>query len=127
MLKVEAEGLRKRFRRGSAGWAVTYHVSMFGAVVLSALAALLIKLSEMDNLAAALATSAAVLTALSSVGDFQRKWHANRDAFYALDELLLKALDPQDLTDKQFKEFLVEILRTQHNSWAKASESKSSP
>jgi hypothetical protein len=84
---------RTKFRRGSAGWATAYHVSLFGAAILSATAALLLKIPETPsaNAAAILATIAALLTTLSSVGSFESKWHADRDAFYRLDELLLDA------------------------------------
>jgi hypothetical protein len=115
----KVQNFRDSFRRGSAGWAVAYHLSLFGAAVLSAAAALFIKLSNMENLAAVLATSAAVLTTLSSVGDFQRKWHADRDAFYALDELLLRASEPEALPDGRLKQLLIRIIRTQHGSWTR--------
>jgi hypothetical protein len=118
----EVRDFRKRFRKGSAAWALTYHLSLFGAAVLSASAALVIKTSDLDDLAAVLATLAALLTTLSSVGDFQRKWHGNRDAFYALDELLLRAADPNELSDRQVRQLLVAVIRTQRDTWSKGIE-----
>ena len=121
----QVRDFRRRFRRGSAGWALTYHLCLFGAAVLSASAALVIKTSDLDNLAAVLATVAAVLATLSSVGDFQRKWHANRDAFYALDELLLRAADPNEVSDRQLIHLLVAVVRTQRDSWLRGAEAAS--
>jgi hypothetical protein len=121
-LLVAVRDFRRQFRRGSAGWALTYHLCLFGAAVLSASAALMIKISALDNLAAVLATLAALLTTLSAVGDFQRKWQGDRDAFYALDELLLRASDPQELSDPQLKQLLIAVVKTQHGSWSKGVE-----
>ena len=111
-------GARKKFRWGSAGWATAYHVSLFGAAILSAAAALLLKIpaSPKADVAAILATIAALLTTLSSVGSFESKWHADRDAFYRLDELLLDAC-ASDLDADKLRRRLHDILRTQRSGW----------
>jgi|RhiMetdeSRZDD1v2_1073273.scaffolds.fasta_scaffold338090_2 hypothetical protein len=108
----------RKFRRGSAGWAVAYHVSLFGAAVMSAGAALFLEVptTPKTGIAATLATVAALLTTLSSVGGFQAKWHADRDAFYALDELQLDIEDPE-ITSIAVRSRLKAIIRQQHGSW----------
>ena len=65
------------------------------------------------------------MATLSSVGDFQRKWHANRDAFYPLNELLLRAADPNEVSDRQLRQLLVAVVRTQRDSWLRGAEAAS--
>jgi hypothetical protein len=62
---------------------------------------------------------------LPATNDFQRKWHSNRDAFYALDELLLRAADPNEVSDRQLRQLLVAVVRTQRDSWLRGTEATS--
>ncbi|TQM26474.1 hypothetical protein FB390_6671 [Nocardia bhagyanarayanae] len=75
---------------------MAHHVSLIGAAVLSAAAALAIQIPDppQADLAAICATVAALLSTLNIVGGFETKWQANRNAFYDLDSLLLDADDP---------------------------------
>lgn len=74
--------------RGNASrWSGVYWGFTFAAAVFSALAALVLKLETIitnegakKDLAALLSIAAALLITLSTSGDFQRKWQANRIA-----------------------------------------------
>jgi hypothetical protein len=118
MLLVQVRGARRRFRRGSAAWALAYHGSLFGAAILSAAAALLIKVppAPLEDLAAVSATIAALLTTLSSVGNFQTKWFGNRNAFHALDELLIDVDDPEVAISDLRREFK-RVVHVQQTAW----------
>lgn len=74
-------------RRIAALWSGLYWGFSWGAAILSALAGLILKLESFlpnekvkKDLAALLAVSAALLVTISTSGDFQRKWQANRTA-----------------------------------------------
>ncbi len=114
------QAMRKKFRRGSSYWGFAYNASIFGAVLLSALAALMLQVpDEPSTKFATVATAlAALFTTTSSVGNFQGKWRADRDAFYALDELLLDIEDPKT-TEDVIRRRLKRILRTQHSAWGR--------
>ena len=70
-----------RFRAAKDRWNFWYYSSMYGAVLCSALSALVLKL-EMERLkgawqtdvAALLATLAAILGTATSTGNFERRW-----------------------------------------------------
>jgi hypothetical protein len=91
------------YRDYTVRWSAAYFGSIFGSAVLSALAAVLFKLDLLANqavrndLATVFATVAALLITLSTIGDFQRKWRANRIAASAIENLayeILKAPPP---------------------------------
>ena len=74
-------------RRIAALWSGLYWGFAWGAAILSALAGLILKLESFlsnekvkRDLAALLSVSAALLITISTSGDFQRKWQANRTA-----------------------------------------------
>ena len=74
-------------RSNASRWSGVYWGFTFTAAVLSALAGVVLKLEFLvrnedlkKDLAAVLAVGAALLIAISSSGDFQRKWQANRIA-----------------------------------------------
>jgi hypothetical protein len=82
------------YRANAARWSGVYFGCLFGAAFLSALAGLIIKLELLqawprlrNDLAATSAMLAALLITLSTTGDFQRKWHANRTAATAMENL----------------------------------------
>ena len=84
----------KEYRANAARWSGVYFGCLFGAAFLSALASLIIKLELLqawpglrNDLAATFAMLAALLITLSTTGDFQRKWHANRTAAAAMENL----------------------------------------
>ena len=97
----------REYRANAARWSGVYFTCIFGSAFLSAMAGLLLKLELLqrwpklkNDLAAISAMLAALLITLSTVGDFQRKWQANRVAASAMENLayeLINAKTPQDL------------------------------
>ncbi len=82
----------REFRGNAVRWSAAYFGCLFGSAFLSAVAALVLKLELLgdqprlrNDLAASLATVAALLVTLSTTGDFQRKWQANRIAAAAME------------------------------------------
>jgi hypothetical protein len=74
-------------RSNASRWSGAYWTFTFTAAILSAMAALVIKLETFiknegakKDLAATLSIAAALLVTISTSGDFQRKWQANRTA-----------------------------------------------
>jgi hypothetical protein len=83
-----------------------YFGCLFGSAFLSAIAALILKLELLGNhiklkndLAALLATFAALLVTLSTTGDFQRKWQANRIAAAEMENLAYELARPSAATN----------------------------
>src|SRR5438874_430584 len=81
----------REYRAIAVRWSAAYFGSIFGSALLSALAGVLLKLdllashqSLRNDLAATFAALAALFITLSTVGDFQRKWQANRTAASAM-------------------------------------------
>lgn len=77
----------EEYRGNTFRWSAAYYACLFLSAAFSALAGFVIKMRAFSNaavvkedLAAFLAMLAALLITLSTVGDFQRKWHANRIA-----------------------------------------------
>jgi len=84
----------REFRGNAVRWSAVYFGCVFGSAFLSAIAALILKLELLggrlelrNDLAALLATFAALLVTLSTTGDFQRKWQANRIAAAEMESL----------------------------------------
>ena len=91
--KVVIETYRE-YRADAARWSGVYFTSIFGSAFLSAAAGLVLKLELLqtwprfrNDLAATAAMLAALLITLSTTGDFQRKWQANRMAAAAMENL----------------------------------------
>lgn len=96
----------REYRGNAVRWSAAYYGCLFGSALLSAMAALILKLELMGNrpklkndLAAFLATVAALLVTLSSTGDFQRKWHANRVAAAEMENLAYELARPSAATN----------------------------
>lgn len=75
------------YRDNTMRWSAAYFSCLFLSAVFSATAGFVLKIKAFngasvwkEDLAALLAMLAALLITLSTVGDFQRKWHANRIA-----------------------------------------------
>src|SRR5882672_2252585 len=90
----------REYRADTVRWSAAYFGCVFGSAFLSALAGVLLKLdllashqSLRNDLAAIFAAVAALLITLSIVGDFQRKWLANRIAASAMENLAYEFLD----------------------------------
>ncbi len=84
----------KEARSNASRWSGVYWTFTFGAAVLSALAALFLKLETVihdekikKDVSAILSVAAALLITISSSGDFQRKWQANRVAAAELEHI----------------------------------------
>jgi len=84
-----------------------YFGCLFGSAFLSAMAALFLKLEILNeqpklrnDISASLATLAALLITLSSIGDFQRKWGANRVAASAMENLAYELLRPSAASNR---------------------------
>ena len=96
----------REYRGNSIRWSAAYFGCLFGSALLSAMAGLLLKLEVLgshpkirNDLAAAFATSAALLVTLSTTGDFQRKWQANRAAAAAMENLAFELVRPAATTN----------------------------
>jgi hypothetical protein len=103
----------REYRANAVRWSFAYFGCLFGAAFASALAGVVLKLDVLkdrpslkNDSAAALAAIAALLITLSTSGDFQRKWQANRIAADAMENLsydLLKggkALERDSILDR---------------------------
>lgn len=84
----------REYRANAARWSGVYFTCLFGAAFLSALAGLVLKLELLqawprlrNDFAATAAMLSALLITLSTSGDFQRKWQANRIAAAAMENL----------------------------------------
>jgi hypothetical protein len=91
----------REFRGNAVRWSGAYFGCLFGSAFLSALAALALKLDLLqrwpgvrNDAAAAAAVLAALLITLSTTGDFQRKWQANRIAAAAMENLAYELIKP---------------------------------
>lgn len=89
-----------RFRRTKALWNRLYYSSLYGAVILSALSALVLKLESFKgawqvDAAALLATLAAIIGTASAAGNFPRRWRTARLARATMQKLLVDLHDPE--------------------------------
>ena len=89
------------YRNIARMWSAVYNGCVLGAAALGILAALVLKLEsapklalEKKDAAAALASVGAILAALSSSGDFQMKWQANRSAVADVERIAVRLLAP---------------------------------
>ncbi|WP_233890095.1 SLATT domain-containing protein [Paraburkholderia flagellata] len=78
------------FRKAARWWSAAYNGFQFGAAILSALAALVLKLDVISDVnirndwGAGLAAASALLIAILTTGRFKDKWQANRVAAFAV-------------------------------------------
>jgi hypothetical protein len=96
----------REYRANAARWSGIYFTCVFGAAFLSALAGLVLKLELLqawprfrNDFAATAAMLAALLVTLSTSGDFQRKWQANRIAAAAMENLAYELISPKAAAD----------------------------
>ena len=96
----------REFRGNTMRWSAAYFGCLFGSAFLSAMAALFLKLEVLvsrpklrNDLAASLATVAALLVTLSTTGDFHRKWQANRLAAAEMENLAYELVRPSAPTN----------------------------
>ena len=95
-----------------------YHGCLFTSVIASSVATLFLKLDFLKNtnqsdIAASLALLAAILTAITAEGGFNRKWRANRVSRSRTEQLRTLTSDPA-MDGKEIRQRLNEIIR-QHD------------
>jgi hypothetical protein len=90
----------REYRANATRWSGVYFTCIFGSAFLSAMAGLLLKMELLqrwprlrNDVAAISAMLAALLITLSTVGDFQRKWQANRIAASEMENLAYEMLN----------------------------------
>lgn len=110
----------KETRTNASRWSGIYWGMTFAAASFSTLAGLILKLDSFvssprlkQDIAAALAVVAALLMTISTSGDFQRKWYANRIAAAELELLGYRLLGNAEDEQKVIKE-VGEILYRRH-------------
>ena len=98
----------REYRANAVRWSGAYFGCLFGSAFLSALAGLALKLELLQRWprvrndgAAAAAVLAALLITLSTTGDFQRKWQANRIAAAAMENLAYELIKPHTAAQLQ--------------------------
>lgn len=103
-------------------WSLLYHSFVFGASILSALAALTLQLKSISwesavraDIAAGLSAIASVIGVMSVSGGFGQKWRANRVTKGTLEEIQIRLLDPGcDL--QKIRTDLQEMKRQHHSA-----------
>lgn len=105
----------EEYRDNTKWWSLAYYSSVFLSAILSALAGVILKLEYFakteglkKDIAALLAVTAAILIAISTNGDFQRKWQANRAAAAGMENLAYDFL-LKPFTDEDRKRMISEI------------------
>lgn len=111
------------YRSNSTWWSFAYYGCVFLSAFLSASAAFVLKLESFPDkpalkkdLAALFSTLAAVLITLTTVGNFQQKWQANRLAATAMQNLIYevwKGDAPESAADIYSRIEQVNLLRNQ--------------
>jgi hypothetical protein len=104
-------------RFNAALWSGVYWGSTFAAALFSALAALVLKVETLirneaakKDLAAGFAVLAALLVTVSTSGDFQRKWQANRVAAAELENTGYRFLENNGLAPRTYLAAVGDIL-----------------
>jgi hypothetical protein len=95
------------YRANAARWSGVYFGCVFGSAFLSALAAVVLKLESLqswprfrNDFAVVVAVLATLLTTLSTTGDFQRKWQANRLAAAEMENLAYGLVNAKSASDR---------------------------
>ncbi|HET7831741.1 MAG TPA: hypothetical protein VFK88_02130 [Gallionella sp.] len=108
-------------RANAARWSGVYWGCTFAAAILSALAALILKLESLvrneaakKDFAAVFSVVAALLITISTSGDFQRKWQANRIAAAELERVGYKLLEKNPVDARSYLDEVGQILLRRH-------------
>lgn len=117
-------------RDNAVRWSGLYWGFTFTAAILSALAALVLKLESFafktdtrrKDVAAALSVVAALLMTVSTSGDFQRKWQANRVAAAELERVGYEFLEKDAADARSYLGRVGQILERRHMSIVGTSE-----
>lgn len=112
-LETQIKDQQAIYNRGTIGWSALYNSCLVGAAILSASAAVLVKVEAWKafapDTAAICAGVSALLSSLNLGGGFDRKWRANRSARSKIKQLLVDLSDPAvDLANirTQFKQIV---------------------
>jgi hypothetical protein len=104
----------REYRANAVRWSAVYWGCVFGSAFLSALAALILKLDLLgkwprlrNDVAAGCAVFAALLVTLSTSGDFQSNWQANRTAAAEMESLAYDLVKPR--SDDELKAVVDQI------------------
>jgi hypothetical protein len=116
-------------RSNAARWSGVYWGFTFFAALCSALAALVLKVETLirneaakKDIAAALAVVAALLVTISTSGDFQRKWQANRVAAAELERTGYRFLENSGAAPRTYLAAVGDILLRRQLAIAGGSE-----
>ncbi len=108
-------------RQNASRWSGLYWGFSWAAAALSALAALILKLESFlkndgikKDIAALLSVSAAILVTISTGGDFQRKWQANRIAAADLEQTGYRLLETSGVDARNHLASVGSILHARH-------------
>lgn len=118
-------------RANASRWSGIYWGCTFVAAVLSALAALILKLETLirnegakKDLAALFSIAAALLITISTSGDFQRKWQANRIAAAELEKTGYEFLERNAADARSYLAPVGQILLRRHMAIVGGSEQR---
>lgn len=96
-------------RSNATHWSGVYWGVTFLAAIFSALAGLILKFESVikeeklkKDVAAVLSVAAALLITISTSGDFQRKWQANRVAASELEQIAYELLDDKTAAARKY-------------------------
>jgi hypothetical protein len=121
-------------RANASRWSGIYWGFTFTAAALSALAALVLKLETLiknegakKDLAALLSISAALLITISTSGDFQRKWQANRIAAAEIERTGYEFLEKDGADARSYLAAVGQSLLRRHMAIVGSSEHQQPP
>jgi len=121
-------------RANAARWSAVYWSFTFLAALCSALAALVLKVETLirneaakKDIAATLAVVAALLVTVSTSGDFQRKWQANRVAAAELERTGYRFLENNGTAPRTYLAAVGDILLRRQLAIAGGSEKAEPP
>lgn len=121
-------------RSNASRWSGVYWGFAFTAAILSALAALVLKLEIVTksegvkkDLAAMLSIAAALLITISTSGDFQRKWQANRIAAAELERVGYEFLEKDGADARSYLAPVGQSLLRRHMAIVGSVEQRTSP
>ncbi|HLH36139.1 MAG TPA: hypothetical protein VKX41_15820 [Alloacidobacterium sp.] len=97
-LQTQIEKQQAIYNLGTVAWSAIYNSCLIGAAILSAAAAIVVKVDAWKafavDTAAICAGLSALLNSLNLGGGFDRKWRANRAARSKIKQLLVDISDP---------------------------------
>jgi Protein of unknown function (DUF4231) len=121
-------------RSDASRWSGVYWGCVFAAAALSALAALVLKFETVfkseavkKDIAATLSVCAALLITISTSGDFQRKWQANRIAAAELERTGYEFLEKDGVNPRSFLAPVAQTLLRRQMAIVGSTEQRSPP